>query len=1336
MAAFRRLFVFFCLLSTLASGVIAEQGVQPVHADAPVGDSRLPAGAAAAVPLGSLIKEDDTHFVADTGDDLDQYLFRTDRPEGKLKFNIQIKRYYFNTDDANIQFDGSGFLTPAAVTHATSKKTLPATVKLRMRVFDVDEEATWCPEVDLVYVNGKKLEENGQQARLSGANQTWSVVSYDVPISLLKFPQQVGRGGPPTPANNEIAIRIDASDCTYNGNPAWAVTVDYGILEIPSPVRPLVFAHGWTGSTESLKVINNRLKADGIPSAGHADLREGIYPIPDTASWLNDHIRKAAMEFGVDKVNLFAHSKGGLVSRRSLYDDGIPGMVEHLVTFDSPHHGTVWADNQPAMWAICHTVKYPFDWSKAELCYQATKEFSTESVRNTFNYTGCTYNIFTGWNNCVPKYVQQADVNYRAFAAIGEGIYNAVSPDESTQYPWDDNQEPMPSWPDGKWRNVDAAWKTDHGGILELLDAYQCSIHLLDSSRYSCPTAPTSAAAVQSATATTASMAAAQVILTQSGSLAGPGLFTATASVDDGAGQLVLEVYGNAALDFTLVEPGGRVINPAVASADPLIDYSDDLVFDMRHYVYLITSPIPGTWTARAQSYGAAAFTIVGAIDSPVTLSISTNKTAYQPGETITAQAALLQSGAALPGGTMTGEFEQSSGSFVPVSFYDNGANGDPIAGDGVFTARFTAPDVQANLYLKVVANRFATHREQSTLIPVSSQTGDIGSVTGEWTADDDGDGLIDRLMIRLNMQVLRTGHFDLQGVLVDSRGDFVQAAQFGSRSLGSAPLNPGTYAVVLEFNGQQIWESGKEGQFTLTGLVLSDSTGQIFQVDAVDNLYTTRTYTRSQFERPALGFESGSETATDQNGNNLYDVLTFRLWFNVLPTGSYVVNGRLVDKNGDEIAWGAANFSAPSSGVYPVELSFSGSDIGEHGVDGPYFLKDVSVYNQEGTTAAYFASLSTTQAYRFTQFENGFYRLYSPIVARNFATAPSDTYEPNNTRDQAYGPLNSGVVYTSYIASDSDVDYYYFDIATLGKVTVDLSNINAPDTDIDMSMYNEAGVRVGGSWGVIASEQIVFEPVTTGRYYVQVYFCCGTNSPTRPYYLSVQYNGARGNGDIYGTVRANGGGIPGAPISLNFYDSNTYAFRRVWTVTDAAGHYHFWGMETLGSNQRYYPYYGYVLGSNYIGYWYGANILSYTAGGVLFGGDMDISPLNLGAPNSTTGVSLPVAFNWTPRSTSPTETYRLYIYDPSGYNIYWWSHDLGHVGSYSLTGLPAGFTTDHTYRWRVYASGANGAYGYSYYTNNVAFSSSRATIIDSADIPLGWNEIDSVHSKEQKPLR
>ena len=66
--------------------------------------------------------------------------------------------------------------------------------------------------------------------------------------------------------------------------------------------------------------------------------------------------------------------------------------------------------------------------------------------------------------------------------------------------------------------------------------------------------------------------------------------------------------------------------------------------------------------------------------------------------------------------------------------------------------------------------------------------------------------------MLQVNINVLQSGYFDLQGTLVSANADFVQSAQSLSRSQNTVPLTPGTHSIVLEFNGQTFWESGKDG--------------------------------------------------------------------------------------------------------------------------------------------------------------------------------------------------------------------------------------------------------------------------------------------------------------------------------------------------------------------------------------------------------------------------------------------------------------------------------------------------------------------------------------------
>lgn len=52
------------------------------------------------------------------------------------------------------------------------------------------------------------------------------------------------------------------------------------------------------------------------------------------------------------------------------------------------------------------------------------------------------------------------------------------------------------------------------------------------------------------------------------------------------------------------------------------------------------------------------------------------------------------------------------------------------------------------------------------------------------------------------------------------------------------------------------------------------------------------------------------------------------------------------------------------------------------------------------------------------------------------------DPYEPNNSWDQAYGPLVSGEVYQGYIWPDAHADYFYLDAPSGGRLEASLENV------------------------------------------------------------------------------------------------------------------------------------------------------------------------------------------------------------------------------------------------------------------------------------------------------
>jgi hypothetical protein len=123
------------------------------------------------------------------------------------------------------------------------------------------------------------------------------------------------------------------------------------------------------------------------------------------------------------------------------------------------------------------------------------------------------------------------------------------------------------------------------------------------------------------------------------------------------------------------------------------------------------------------------------------------------------------------------------------------------------------------------------------------------------------------------------------------------------------------------------------------------------------------------------------------------------------------------------------------------------------------------------------------------------------------------DSYEPNDSCEQAYGPLASGQTYPSWIsgcdrATYKKSDYFYIDISTTNAINIYLTNIPA-GTDYDLYLYrnpwDDPDNPAAKSEGTGSSETISYSPPDPGRYYIRVYGRSGYSAS--PYSLRVTYD-------------------------------------------------------------------------------------------------------------------------------------------------------------------------------------------------------------------------------------
>jgi hypothetical protein len=188
----------------------------------------------------------------------------------------------------------------------------------------------------------------------------------------------------------------------------------------------------------------------------------------------------------------------------------------------------------------------------------------------------------------------------------------------------------------------------------------------------------------------------------------------------------------------------------------------------------------------------------------------------------------------------------------------------------------------------------------------------------------------------------------------------------------------------------------------------------------------------------------------------------------------------------------------------------------------------------------------------------------------------------------------------------------------------------------------------------------------------------------------------------IHGRVTYTGAPADGIQLTLRLHAGIDWTDVAT-TVVGADGSYRFTGAASLDPGQQYQVRYGInASNENYLYAAYGLTLSSYTSGESVWGGDLDIANVHLSGPAAGASLPLPVTFTWEPRGIIG-DAYRFILFEPAG-NGQWTTGDLGAVGSFTLTSLPAGAAFGHQYRWFVRVYSASGTYGDSFRYPTITF--------------------------------
>lgn len=907
----------------------------------------LPAPACRSSPFEPLDENDQT-FVVDCGNHLDTgCTFRSDVPNGRLVFAITIDRYIGVVDQNNKLLNVNALIAQNIISRFAT---------LSMPAFDVDFNGGAPPERDRVWFNGEKVSSfPGTQNPefLQGDNDIWRLNSFRIPVSKIRFPALANNGqGPPVPVDNVIEIEIDTA--TPPGQDRWCTAIDWALLNFQAS-RPVLMVHGifssgatwspkWTGPGGELTV--RKLPHDTI-DMGDLD------SIGNNAVKIANKVVALRNRWGVDKINIVAHSKGGIDSRHYLTNQGGAARVEKLLQIGTPNAGSPLADMAagllPKISAHVALFKGPGGLQlttpymrRYNRTHRAARGIIYVSLAGDYRFGGwgiwdaALRGIMGGPSDTIVPVSSVHALPYAAHMTVfsvgadKQTMHTGLPSSNATfarlrphVFNFSDKRRSSGSW---LTQTQPDPVEANHTEVLAgLVGQNETEIHALD--------------------------------------------------VETTSSLFLMLMYGLGDLDLVVVTPSGMRINPQVADTLQDVDFFTAETLDsFRYEGYTIADPEAGTWSLEVTgtdvvTAGGEGYILTGWLgDTSITFSVGLDKDFYLNNDDIIISATAMNEGEPIIGATVTAQtLLPDLATVVPLTLFDDGNHSDVGAADGVYANVFDQTSDNGEYTIRVVGVGPAGSpfsREGELLTTISAGSSSIAGPHSSNGVDDDGDGLYNRLDAIVGLDIDIPGIYRLAGDLYGPDG-----AEIGT-ALAQENLSIGAQAVILSFNGFEIFSSGIDGPYSLTNVVLAEIHGEmIAEVDEETDLHTTADFAYRDFQHPDVflnGMDSDQGIDLDSDGD--FDILRLGLGVEVRTAGNYEYSVRLVDQCHTELGFLAAQQWLSTGGDWLV-LDFDGALIGVNGVDGPHSVKDLLLFGAGGSLVA--PTVTDTQAYPAGDFDS-----------------------------------------------------------------------------------------------------------------------------------------------------------------------------------------------------------------------------------------------------------------------------------------------------------------------------------------------------------------------------
>jgi len=159
-------------------------------------------------------------------------------------------------------------------------------------------------------------------------------------------------------------------------------------------------------------------------------------------------------------------------------------------------------------------------------------------------------------------------------------------------------------------------------------------------------------------------------------------------------------------LNLTLTTPNGTLIDPSFAENCSEVSYYGSENLTIKGYI--IANPEIGVWNASVTAVDISEdqnYTIVAMLDTNVTLSIPISKYQYDLGESVNITAVLSCGNEATVNASVVGKIQRPDSMKEDITLFDDGLHGDNLANDGIYANAYTNSTMWGFYEITVTAN-------------------------------------------------------------------------------------------------------------------------------------------------------------------------------------------------------------------------------------------------------------------------------------------------------------------------------------------------------------------------------------------------------------------------------------------------------------------------------------------------------------------------------------------------------------------------------------------------------------------------------------------------------